>query len=123
MLSKTHKNMPGLLVCLVIAMSTNFLSDNYGGPQLLYALLIGLSLHFLYLNETVKPGIDFCAKTVLRLGVALLGIRITFSDISAIGINTALIVIFAVAATVCLGYYLAKFLKLSPDFGLIAGGS
>ncbi|HQT20132.1 MAG TPA: putative sulfate exporter family transporter [Polynucleobacter sp.] len=123
MLSKTHKNMPGLLVCLVIAMSTNFLSDNYGGPQLLYALLIGLSLHFLYLNETVKPGIDFCAKTVLRLGVALLGIRITFSDISAIGINTALIVIFAVAATVCLGYFLAKFLKLSPDFGLIAGGS
>ena len=123
MLSKTHKNIPGLLVCLVIAMSTSFLSDNYGGPQLLYALLIGLSLHFLYLNETVKPGIDFCAKTVLRLGVALLGIRITFSDIGAIGINTALIVIFAVAATVCLGYYLAKFLKLSPDFGLIAGGS
>ena len=123
MLSKTHKNIPGLLVCLVIAMSTSFLSDNYGGPQLLYALLIGLSLHFLYLNETVKPGIDFCAKTVLRLGVALLGIRITFSDISAIGINTALIVIFAVGATVCLGYYLAKFLKLSPDFGLIAGGS
>ena len=123
MLSKTHKNIPGLLVCLVIAMSTSFLSDNYGGPQLLYALLIGLSLHFLYLNETVKPGIDFCAKTVLRLGVALLGIRITFSDIGAIGINTALIVIFAVGATVCLGYYLAKFLKLSPDFGLIAGGS
>lgn len=123
MLSKTHKNIPGLLVCLVIAMSTSFLSENYGGPQLLYALLIGLSLHFLYLNETVKPGIDFCAKTILRLGVALLGIRITFADIGAIGINTGLIVIFAVATTVCLGYFLAKFLKLSPDFGLIAGGS
>jgi uncharacterized membrane protein YadS len=56
-----QKNVPGLLVCLVIAMSTSFLSENYGGPQLLYALLIGLSLHFLYLNETVQPGIDFCA--------------------------------------------------------------
>jgi len=55
--------------------------------------------------------------------VALLGIRITFADISEIGMNTALIVIFAVGATVCLGYFLAKFLKLSPDFGLIAGGS
>lgn len=123
MVATTQKNLPGLLVCLVIAMSTSFLSDNYGGPQLLYALLIGLSLHFLYLNETVKPGIDFCAKTILRLGVALLGIRITFADISEIGMNTALIVIFAVGATVCLGYFLAKFLKLSPDFGLIAGGS
>lgn len=123
MLKSTQKNIPGLMVCLVIAMSTSFLSENYGGPQLLYALLIGLSLHFLYLNDTVKPGIDFCAKTVLRLGVALLGIRITFADIGAIGINTGLMVMFAVAATVCLGFFIAKFLKLSPDFGLIAGGS
>ena len=68
--------LPGLMVCLVIAISTSFLSENYGGPQLLYALLIGLSLHFLYLNETIKPGIDFCAKTALRLGVALLGLSL-----------------------------------------------
>jgi uncharacterized integral membrane protein (TIGR00698 family) len=116
-------NLPGLMVCLIIAMSTSFLSENYGGPQLLYALLLGLSLHFLYLNETLSPGIDFCAKTILRLGVAFLGIRITFADISAIGINTGLMVMVAVAATVLLGVLIAKFLKLSPDFGLIAGGS
>jgi uncharacterized integral membrane protein (TIGR00698 family) len=115
--------LPGLMVCLVIAISTSFLSENYGGPQLLYALLIGLSLHFLYLNETIKPGIDFCAKTALRLGVALLGIRITFTDIAEIGLNTGLMVVFAVAATVTLGFFLARLLKLSPDFGLIAGGS
>ena len=123
MFKTAKQNLPGLLLCLVIAMSTNFLSENYGGPQLLYALLLGLSLHFLYLNETVSPGIDFCAKTILRLGVAFLGIRITFADISAIGINTGLMVIVAVSATVILGLLLAKFLKVSHDFGLIAGGS
>lgn len=123
MYNTSKRNLPGLLVCLVIAMSTSFLSENYGGPQLLYALLLGLSLHFLYLNETVKPGIDFCAKTILRLGVAFLGIRITFADIGAIGLNTGLMVMMAVASTVCLGFLLAKLLKLSPDFGLIAGGS
>jgi uncharacterized integral membrane protein (TIGR00698 family) len=123
MLKTVLKNIPGVLVCLVIAMSTSFLSENYGGPQLLYALLIGLALHFLYSHDRVTPGIDFCAKTILRVGVAFLGIRITFADISAIGLNTGLMVIFAVTATVCLGFFLAKFLKLSPDFGLIAGGS
>ena len=123
MYNASKRNLPGLMVCLVIAMSTSFLSENYGGPQLLYALLLGLSLHFLYLNETVKPGIDFCAKTILRLGVAFLGIRITFADIGAIGMNTGFMVIVAVASTVCLGFLLAKLLKLSPDFGLIAGGS
>jgi uncharacterized integral membrane protein (TIGR00698 family) len=123
MFKTSKQNLPGLLLCLIIAMSTNFLSENYGGPQLLYALLLGLSLHFLYLNEALGPGIDFCAKTILRLGVAFLGIRITFADISAIGINTGLMVIVAVMATVILGLLLAKFLKVSPDFGLIAGGS
>ena len=123
MFKTAQQNLPGLMVCLIIAMSTSFLSENYGGPQLLYALLLGLSLHFLYLNEAVKPGIDFCAKTILRLGVAFLGIRITFSDISAIGINTGLMVMVAVAATVIFGLLLAKFLKVSSDFGLIAGGS
>ncbi|MBU3631009.1 YeiH family protein [Polynucleobacter sp. AP-Melu-500A-A1] len=123
MLRSTQKIIPGLLVCLLIAISTSFLSENYGGPQLLYALLIGLSFHFLYLNETVKPGIDFSATTLLRLGVAFLGIRITFADIGAIGLNTGLMVMFAVASTVALGYILAKVLKLSPDFGFIAGGS
>jgi len=117
------KNLPGVMVCLVIALSTGFLSENYGGPQLLYALLIGLSLHFLYLNERVKPGIDFSSKTILRIGVALLGIRITFGDISEIGFGAAAIVIFAVATTVILGVILARFLGFSRDFGLIAGGS
>jgi uncharacterized integral membrane protein (TIGR00698 family) len=119
----SKRYIPGLLVCLVIAMSTSFLSENYGGPQLLYALLLGLSLHFLYLDETIKPGIDLCAKTILRLGVAFLGIRITFADISAIGINTGFMVIAVVAFTVLLGLLLARVLRLPPDYGLIAGGS
>jgi uncharacterized integral membrane protein (TIGR00698 family) len=123
MIKTAKQNLLGLLVCLIIAMATSFLSENYGGPQLLYALLLGLSLHFLYLNEAISPGIDFCAKTILRLGVAFLGIRITFADISAIGMNTGLMVMVAVAATVVLGLLLAKFLRVSSDFGLIAGGS
>ena len=123
MFSSIKKNLPGVSVCLLIAMSTSFLSENYGGPQLLYALLIGLSLHFLYLNEVVQSGIDFCAKTVLRFGVAFLGIRVTFSDIHAIGLNTGLMILVAIVLTIGLGLFIAKLLKLSPDFGLIAGGS
>jgi uncharacterized integral membrane protein (TIGR00698 family) len=121
--SVVASKIPGIIVCIVIALSTGFLSENYGGPQLLYALLIGLSLHFLYSNESVKPGIDFSSKTILRIGVALLGIRITFGDISEIGFSAAAIVVFAVVTTVALGSVLARTLGFSRDFGLIAGGS
>lgn len=121
--SRVVHKLPGLMVCIVIALSTGFLSENYDGPQLLYALLIGLSLHFLYLNERVKAGIDFSAKTILRIGVALLGIRITFGDISEIGLGAVAVVVCAVAATVLFGVVLARILGFSRDFGLIAGGS
>lgn len=123
MLKTLNNYFPGLIVCFFIALVTGFLSQNYGGPQLLYALLIGLSLHVVYGKAGFKPGIDFCAKNMLRLGVAFLGIRITFSDIAEIGLSTGLMLVIAVSATVCLGFILAKLLKLSPDFGLIAGGS
>lgn len=118
-----RKNVPGFLLCLLLAMITGFLSESYGGPQLLYALLLGLSLHFLYRNSILHPGINFCAKNMLRLGVAFLGIRITFADIAAIGLNTGVMLVLAVSATVCLGFFLSKLLKLSPDSGFIAGGS
>jgi uncharacterized integral membrane protein (TIGR00698 family) len=123
MLKIVKSYLPGLMICIAVAIVTSFLAQNYGGPQLLYALLIGLSLHFLYDKEIIKPGIDFCAKNMLRLGVAFLGIRITFADIAEIGLSTGLMLVIAVTATVCLGFILAKVLKLSPDSGLIAGGA
>ncbi|WP_254598279.1 YeiH family protein [Polynucleobacter arcticus] len=123
MLKTVKTYLPGLMACIAITIATSFLSQNYGGPQLLYALLIGLSLHVIYDREVIKPGVDFCAKNMLRLGVAFLGIRITFSDIAAIGLSTGLMLVIAVTATVCLGFILAKLLNLSTDSGLIAGGS
>lgn len=65
--------LPGLLLCGVIALAATFVSEHYGGPQLLYALLIGLAFHFLSRDEKIAIGLDFCSKTVLRAGVALLG--------------------------------------------------
>ena len=114
---------PGVLICAVIALSATFLSEHYGGPQLLYALLIGLSLHFLSLQEGTRLGITFCAKTVLRLGVALLGIRITLGQVSQLGTSVGLVLVLAVALTIGTGLLLARWLKRPIEEGLLSGGS
>ncbi|MDP3761689.1 MAG: hypothetical protein Q8R01_14360 [Ramlibacter sp.] len=54
---------PGIMVCAVTALAATFLHEHYGGPQLLYALLIGLSLHFLSTNPQITCGVNFCAKS------------------------------------------------------------
>ena len=38
---------PGLILCITIAAAASFLSDHYGGPALLFALLIGMAFNFL----------------------------------------------------------------------------
>lgn len=114
---------PGVLICSVIALSATFLSEHYGGPQLLYALLIGLSLHFLSLQDRTKIGINFCAKTVLRVGVALLGIRITLSQVSHLGVSVGVLLVLAVTLTICTGLLLARWLKRPIEEGILSGGA
>lgn len=114
---------PGTLVCVVIALAATFLAEHYGGPQLLYALLIGLAFHFLMGHPKVKPGIDFCGRTVLRFGVALLGARITLAQVGKLGIGSAVVIVLAVALTVLFGTLLAKWMRRPREEGLLSGCS
>ncbi|MEY2790731.1 MAG: hypothetical protein RL295_895 [Pseudomonadota bacterium] len=111
------------MVCSVIALASTFLSEHYGGPLLLYALLIGLAFHFLHSSPDVKAGVDFCGRTVLRLGVALLGARITFGQVMQLGPEVALVVFLGLCLTIVLGVWAAKLLGRTRDEGLLSGGS
>lgn len=114
---------PGLAVCAVVGLAAGFLSSHYGGPQLLYALLLGLSLNFLSANEHLAAGISFTSKTLLRLGVALLGARITFDQIAELGLRTGFILALVVTATLLCGLALARLLGQPRHEGWICGAS
>jgi len=114
---------PGVLVCGVIALASTFLSEHYGGPQLLYALLIGLAFHFIHGNSQAKPGIEFCGRTVLRFGVALLGVRITLNQVSQLGVEVAVVILCALVLTILMGVWWAKLLGCTREEGILSGGS
>jgi uncharacterized integral membrane protein (TIGR00698 family) len=111
------------MACGVIALAATFVSEHFGGPQLLYALLLGLSFHFLAANPQLSPGIGFCGRTVLRVGVALLGARITLNQVANLGIGTAVLITSALVLTVIFGCLLARWLGCSRDEGILSGGA
>ncbi|MBE0448133.1 MAG: YeiH family putative sulfate export transporter [Actinobacteria bacterium] len=113
----------GLLVCVTIALATTFIADHYGGPTLLYALLFGMSLHFLSEEGRCREGIDFASRTVLRLGVALLGARMTLEQVGDLGLGPVLMVIGSVALVIIVGALLSKALGLNRELGLLTGGA
>lgn len=119
----TRSLWPGLALPVLIMLGATFLSDHYGGPQLLYALLFGLAFHFLYEDERCRPGIEFCSKTLLRIGVALLGARITLAQIGQLGIGPLATAALGIVSTIALGAWLARRLGLKTDFGLLCGAA
>ena len=114
---------PGAALAGVIALAASFVSVLHGGPQLLYALFFGISFHYLSHELRTRPGIEFCSRTVLRLGVGLLGARITAMQIAGLGWSTALIVVAAVASTIFLGHALGRRLGLTRSQGILCGGA
>jgi len=114
---------PGLLVALTIALASTWLSQHYGAPVMLFALLFGMAFHFLHEEGRCIAGIDFASRTVLRVGVALLGARITASQMVSLGVVPVLTVIAGVVTTIGLGALLAWRLRLTTTFGVLSGGS
>jgi uncharacterized integral membrane protein (TIGR00698 family) len=118
-----HRLWPGVALAVVIALAATAVSTLHGGPQLLYALFFGISFHYLSHEPRTKAGIDLCARTVLRLGVGLLGARITLTQLGELGLASASAVAIGVAATIAFGWWLAPRLALSRHQGLLSGGS
>jgi len=114
---------PGLLVSLVIAGAAAFLADHYSGPVMLFALLLGMAMNFLSDVERCKAGIAFASRTVLRLGVALLGFRITMWQIAELGWQPVALVVAAVTLTIFASIWAAKGMGFRPEFGLLSGGA
>jgi uncharacterized integral membrane protein (TIGR00698 family) len=114
---------PGLAVAAVVAIAATFLSVHYGASAMLFALLLGMALNFLAEEGRCLPGIQMASTTVLRTGVALLGLRITIAQVEALGWHTILLVVGTVALTLAAGIAVAKALGLGAALGTLTGGA
>jgi uncharacterized integral membrane protein (TIGR00698 family) len=114
---------PGLLASLVIAAAAAFLADHYAGPVMLFALLLGMAMNFLSDVDRCKPGVTFASRTILRLGVALLGFRITLWEIEALGWQPVALVIAVVTLTIIVSVWVARAMGFKTEFGLLTGGA
>ena len=114
---------PGVALSVIIAMAATFLSEHHGGPTLLYALLIGMAFYFLSVDGAAKDGIAFTGRSILRLGVALLGVRISTAQIASLGWLPIALMIVGVVATIAAGWHFSRTLRLSREQGILTGGA
>ena len=115
--------LPGLAATIVVALASTYLSDHYHAPPVILALLLGMALNTLSAEPRYRPGIDLSARVLLRISVALLGLRITFAQVGQLGWSTAAMVLVTVPATIGFGMLMARALKLDSRFGVLSGGA
>jgi len=118
-----HAVYPGMLVAGTIALASTWLAQHYTAPVMLFALLFGMAFHFLHEGGRCVAGIEFTSRSVLRAGVALLGVRITLGQIATLGVVPVATVVVGVATTILFGLLLARRLDLPPMFGVLSGGA
>lgn len=114
---------PGLTIVAAGTLAAGFLSDHYGVPLTLMALLIGLALNFLSADVRLTPGLAFASRSLLRWGIVLVGVRITVGQIVALGPMAFLCVLVIVAAAIGAGVLAARRLGFDTAFGVLAGGA
>ena len=116
--------LPGLVLCLAVAAAAHAASPVIPAlPAIVLALIIGMALNPLAARPAIQPGLTFAVKTLLRWAIALLGLKIAFSDLVALGPGILLLTVAAMALTLVGTIMLARRLGLGPEYGALAGAA
>lgn len=122
-LTRIRAAFPGMALAGLIAVAASGLATHYGAPAMLFALLIGMAFHHLSSEPRSAPGLDVASKFLLRLGVALLGLRLSIEEIARLGWPPVLGVLALVCLTLAAGLLLARLTGRAAAFGTLAGGA
>lgn len=117
----------GILLIVLFSFSAFYIAQFEFVKRLSFSpLIVGILLGMLYANslrnrlpETWVPGIKFCSKQVLRLGIILYGFRLTFAQVMAVGLPAILADTIIVVVTLLLGVGLGRLLKMDSDTALL----
>ena len=110
----------GILLITLFSFSAFYIAEFDFVRKLSFSpLIVGILLGMVYANslrnhlpETWVPGIRFCSKQLLRLGIVLYGFRLTFAQVAAIGLPAIAVDVVVVVATLLLGVALGRLMKM-----------
>lgn len=128
---KALSNAPGLFlagtVSILAVLVAPLLKEATGGrfslPDMVIALIIGIVFFPLSQKAVFQLGITYAVKTLLRYAIALLGLRIAFGDILALGWGIAGLIIAVMLMTLFSGLWLARLFGCEAGMGALAGAA
>lgn len=128
MLSEKRSSMlHGVLLITLFSCAAFYIGDMGFVKSLSFSpMIVGIILGMLYANslrnnlpETWVPGIQFCSKRILRIGIILYGFRLTFQNVVEVGIPAICIDAIIVTVTICGGVLIGRLMKMDRGIALL----
>lgn len=116
---------PGITLAAALALAAGWIAGGLGDPlarnPVLVAMLFGLALGSVFECPAVlRPGLDFTKRHLLRLGVILLGFRITVALLGDLGVVPITIAACELLLVLVLVRWTAvRLFKLDPQLALL----
>ncbi len=127
MTEKRSSMLHGILLIALFACASFYIGDVKIFRELsISPMIIGIVLGMIYANSlrnhlppTWVPGIIFCSKKILRLGIILYGFRLTLTDVAEVGLAGIAVDIIIVTVTILGGIMIGKLLKMDSETALL----
>lgn len=121
---KTIKQLiPGLLLCLVIAVPSHFLGKQFpviGGPVI--AIIAGMILTlFIREKNFLESGVRFASKKILQWAVILLGFGLNLNVIVKTGAQSLPIIIATIGTSLVIAFVLCKVMHIPGRIATLVG--
>ncbi|MEP7350305.1 MAG: putative sulfate exporter family transporter [Sphingorhabdus sp.] len=113
----------GFSACASIAAGSIVVANATGVPAVLLALIAGTVIAHRFDVTPIAGGINFSVRTVLRIGIALIGARLSMAQISALGLSTALVSVGGVLLMLSVGTLVAVAFGLPRNRSLLSAGA
>lgn len=117
----------GILLIALFSLSAFYIADFKWVKNLsLSPMIVGIILGMIYANSlrnfipaTWVPGIKFCTKQILRIGIVLYGFRLTIGQVFDVGLPAIIVDCIVITGTLLLGLLFGRILKLDKQTTLM----
>lgn len=122
-MAKLKANLPGILLCFVLALPAWFLGKKFeviGGP--VFAILIGMIIALFWKDQgPAKAGITYTSKKILQLAVILLGFGMNLSSVLKVGGQSLPLIISTIVTSLITAFLLYKILHMDSNISILIG--
>jgi len=116
---------PGLSICLVIAALSITIREMTGIAALnavVVALVLGVGLGVVIGRPaSMKPGISYAVRPLLRAAIVLLGLQVTLGMLASLGVGALVLAVLVVGLTLPFTIWLGRVMGVDSTLSLLIG--